>query len=383
MAIPEISKSDVLAAIARVDREGVPDERRSTRYVLVYKGRRYPPKYIVSLAVENATGRPLPPNQFGGGVETNGVLRSLGFSVDAVVREAADPEVDGGERRPVGPVGSLGGSKEVCIVRVVVMGEPAGPETAERVLFEALTQQWPKGVRSRFLLTPGGFAAVPFPDSYRGGTGWTSPPEALGHLSAYAQEALARVLSERVLRAAVERTSTITVGIDLVGDVRPEHAELVAVYDVARKTAVWTGKSYPTEDQAKTLVHITDLGTHFRELSGERVALLGCHDLNVFNPRGWATQDPAGVRRVRCSEMRRRMKAFRPTVVLQHPHSTDSPNIWRNAWGVLIGQVPSVKAWASGIAYCRRDDAPRATPEEVLRETKGGADCVDLCVRLP
>jgi hypothetical protein len=153
---------------------------------------------------------------------------------------------------------------------------------------------------------------------------------------------------------------------------------LVLIYDIERRRAVWTGKSYPTGEQANALVHITDLGTHFHEIAGERVAVLGCHDLNMFNPRGWANQDPAGTRHARCSEMRKRMKAFRPTVVLQHPHSTDTPNIWRNAWGELVSEVASVKAWASGIAYHNWEQAPRSTLEAVLSNTKGGTECIDL-----
>lgn len=53
----EISRRDVLAAIERIQREGVPPGREATRYALTHEGRLYPPKYAVSLAVANAAGK--------------------------------------------------------------------------------------------------------------------------------------------------------------------------------------------------------------------------------------------------------------------------------------------------------------------------------------
>ncbi len=81
MAIPVISRRNVLAGIERIRKEGVPAHRQSTRYSLVYKGRRYPPKYVVSLAVQDANGKALKAEEFSGGVETNSLLRKLGFKI--------------------------------------------------------------------------------------------------------------------------------------------------------------------------------------------------------------------------------------------------------------------------------------------------------------
>jgi hypothetical protein len=54
----------------------------------MYHGRRYPPKYVVSLAARHATGQALPSNQFSGGSETNEFLRNLGFDI---ARKVEDP----------------------------------------------------------------------------------------------------------------------------------------------------------------------------------------------------------------------------------------------------------------------------------------------------
>lgn len=82
MAIPgEIKASDVRRAAAQIHREGVPRGRRSTRYDVVVEGRHLPPKYVLSVACQLATGRQLDPGDFTGGAEANGFLRQLGFSI--------------------------------------------------------------------------------------------------------------------------------------------------------------------------------------------------------------------------------------------------------------------------------------------------------------
>lgn len=84
MAIPPtITRDHVLAALMRIDRDGVPRGRHSRRFDLVHDGKHYPPKYTVALAGEIATGTMLHSEDFGGGAETNGFLRKLGFSVVA------------------------------------------------------------------------------------------------------------------------------------------------------------------------------------------------------------------------------------------------------------------------------------------------------------
>jgi len=76
-----ITKSNVLQAISKIDREGVPDRRQSTKYLLYYRGCDYPPKYVVALANEYANGELLDSELFGGGIETNGFLEGMGFEI--------------------------------------------------------------------------------------------------------------------------------------------------------------------------------------------------------------------------------------------------------------------------------------------------------------
>lgn len=78
-----VTRTHVLEALRQIDRDGVPRGRESRGYDLVYEGVRYPPKYAVALATALATGTLLDAEAFGGGEETNTLLRGLGFTVVA------------------------------------------------------------------------------------------------------------------------------------------------------------------------------------------------------------------------------------------------------------------------------------------------------------
>ena len=82
MTIPKnINKEHIINAIQKIDREGVPEKRESTRFNLSYEGKYYPPKYIISIANLYANGEEYLPSLFSGGDETNSFLRRLGFTI--------------------------------------------------------------------------------------------------------------------------------------------------------------------------------------------------------------------------------------------------------------------------------------------------------------
>lgn len=80
-------------AAAAIDREGVPAERNSRYYDLVIEGKRYPPKYIVSLATKFATGEEYPASDFNA-VEAKNYFLSKGYEVIDRRAEAEDVVVD-------------------------------------------------------------------------------------------------------------------------------------------------------------------------------------------------------------------------------------------------------------------------------------------------
>jgi len=249
------------------------------------------------------------------------------------------------------------------------------------MLLGALTRHWPREAHARFVITPGGFVRAVWPRGVVLATGWQSRPRDFDVLAKYAAQVLSRVVTDRVLRAAAGKADVLTIGIDIVDGPDNRHAELVGVFDVGKKKLVrWTGKSYPTGDQESTLLHVTDLDSHLLRIAGERVLVLGCHDLNMFSPRGRANQSPDGPRRERCDEMRAKVASFKPTFVLQHPHSTDTPNIWRMPWLSLARDVPSVHTWASGIAYYNNRGKRRAPLRRVQEQTRSEHGVTDIVI---
>lgn len=354
-AIPNLKRAHVQAALKRIDRDGVPRRREATRFQLVMGDKRYPPKYVVSLAAVEGAGRKLRPDEFSGGIETNSVFQALGY------------KIEGAESEPI-------------IARVVTRGKrPSSVKAAVEMLHEALGVRWTNATPVKFTITSGGFLEGDFPAEWSGGQGWSSQPRDLAGLIRVARPIVESALTRKLLSAAAARTRFLTLGVDLYGDAG--HAELVAVVNCrSGKILGWTGKSYPTARQAAGLVHVTDLRSHLFELAGERVLILGCHDLNMFSARAIANQTPDGARRQRCDLMAGLVRRFKPTVVLQHPHSTDTPNIWRMPWACLARAYPSVHCYASGIGYYAWQGQPRRPLADVLTGTRSESGVVDLVV---
>ncbi|WP_084695935.1 MrcB family domain-containing protein [Arenimonas donghaensis] len=84
-----LDRGHVLAAIQAVD-QGQPNNfAESTKFDLIYLGRRYPPKRIAGMALQLMTGQPYGPKAFKGGVDTAcfGALRRCGFTLIEKLRE--------------------------------------------------------------------------------------------------------------------------------------------------------------------------------------------------------------------------------------------------------------------------------------------------------
>jgi 5-methylcytosine-specific restriction endonuclease McrA len=85
MAIPQgIERKHIESAIARFDAGAEHLFHDSTKYDLVYQGRRYPPKAIVGLAAAELTGKPLVPEDFSGGLGSLcfNILKRNGFQIE-------------------------------------------------------------------------------------------------------------------------------------------------------------------------------------------------------------------------------------------------------------------------------------------------------------
>ena len=80
-----ITGEHIKEAIRRIDRKGIPWQRRSRGYCLVMDSKHFPPKYTIALAHEIATGKFLHSDHFSGGAESNRFLRSRNFDVTECV----------------------------------------------------------------------------------------------------------------------------------------------------------------------------------------------------------------------------------------------------------------------------------------------------------
>jgi len=288
------------------------------------------------------------------------------------------------------------------IVRVVVEGNPADPDRQEnfrrarRMLTDAFeNRDWPG--QALVAGTPGGFVHAPFPHDWNGNRGWSSQPEDFRALLGPAGEAVNEVLTSVALEKARGRARFLTLGIDFysIGKRKMDrqdgktHAELVAIIDLDQgKPVGWTGKSYPVSGQERTLVQERALESHRFHVDDERVLVLGCHDLNMFSPRARAAMKDGSERYRRSQEMREMVEKFKPTIILQHPHSTDSPRIWSTAWSGARQLLPCSRGarhvWASGIGYYTYRGKERSPLHAVLRSTRWSEKYViDIYVKSP
>lgn len=281
-----------------------------------------------------------------------------------------------------------------AIVRLVVVGSPQkwrgdwpispNYDLASKMLKQAVDDYWPAS-RVLFAVTPGGFIQARMPEEYDGRRSWASRTDDFRSLIPAAEEAVWKVIDDDIRAKLATRARFLTVGVDLVprgqsktaggSDTR---AELVGVVDLDEGVVVrWTGKSYPVPGQEeRVLVQEPCLESHLLSVAGQRVLLLGCHDLNMFSARARAVAK--NERQRRWQDMDSHARHFKPTMVLHHPHQTDA-STWRPGWSGLQCSLGFDGPYASGIAYFPHSRKARRPLKAVLGETKSD-DVVDICV---
>lgn len=80
----DIEREHILTAIAEIDRDGIPQDARSITYDLIHGSKRYPPKYVLSLAAKYATGTVYDRELFKGGEKSQAfaLLRAKSFAIE-------------------------------------------------------------------------------------------------------------------------------------------------------------------------------------------------------------------------------------------------------------------------------------------------------------
>lgn len=81
----QITKENILQAIQEIDENGIRNGRHSSTYDVIYEGKKYPPKLLISIANRFATGKELDPKEFHGGKDQPAfkVLAGFGFVIEA------------------------------------------------------------------------------------------------------------------------------------------------------------------------------------------------------------------------------------------------------------------------------------------------------------
>ena len=279
------------------------------------------------------------------------------------------------------------------ITRLVVCNaSPDSAGEARDILRGAFGQLAGIGQPRLVLQTPGGFVGGPL-EGFRGQAGWYACPDMVPVLRS-ASKALRGALPRALVRDASKLVHYITVGVDLYAPDDTTHAELVAVVDTQAYSVQWTGKIFPVAAEERTLVRVCDPMTHSMLLADRLVLVLGCNDLNVWNPRGIAEQAKGSPRAIVREQMFEMVARLRPEIVLHHPHYVDTPDTWRAAWSNLRSTVPSVRSWSGAVRYMRAESLygpsqrpvpPRAGLRAVLAGTASD-DVVDIrigCVGAP
>lgn len=290
-------------------------------------------------------------------------------------------------KRGLGKIEIIRG-RSPSLARIILVGGWAGDPEEVKKLIDRILKRWPRGEKVKFLVTCGGFIQFSWPKNItREQIGDIKDPDkrTQKRLFKEAEKCVKGIFTKDLMTKLRKCTDYITIGIDSRKDrisksnvyIKDLHVELVLLLDVKRNRFHWTGKSYPTCGQAGKLVRITDHKSHFINLDSQRIFLLGCHDLNIFNERNKSNTGPWRTKIK--TELRKLAKKKRSTVVLHHPHTSVKVKTWSNPWNFLHNLLPSVKLSAGAGRYCEPQRSKYDDLENVLDSTKRG-ESIDFVV---
>ncbi len=264
--------------------------------------------------------------------------------------------------------------RSVKIARLVIAGKWEGSLIHARKILLHELEHWPVGLKADFLITCGGFLQFNWPKDIKFNGNTIQPPEdVVQNLKKVSREYLLKFLSKDIIKKLSNKIKVITIGLDIRDHKNNKYIEFVWVYDITNNSYYCTGKSYPTKGQEHDLLRITNLKSHFIKLLNHRIMVLGCHDLKIFDPRARAVSKYW--RNRESKKFSKMAKDFKPDIVLQHPHTTDSVLIWRNAWRTLMKENISIKHYAGAGLYYNNNNKVRSPLRDVLENTRHGDVC--------
>ncbi len=259
------------------------------------------------------------------------------------------------------------------LARLIISGEWSCQQDDAKQLLEDVIKAWPNNHKVNFFITGGGFIDFPWPEilSFKKFDNYHAAPEVIQALYNTAESTIHKILDRRTRSALSDRTDYISLGLDSSNE-QGYSAELVALINLTNGSIHWTGKSYPNSNQERSLIRIHDLSTHFTNTKHGKLMILGCHDLKMFSNRGRA-KSKSEWRINAIKEIDRLLLTEKPTIVLQHPHTTDSIRSWGTEIKQLCFQGSSIESFLSSGRYHNWGDPPRSSLTNILQATKIGS----------
>ena len=324
---------------------------------------------IRSVAVRRAKALPVIPNPGVGGTYVEERTSPGGRFSARIVAEGV-PE----GRAPLGRLVLTGAAARV---------DRLSQADARLMLAAALDALDDAGRSLGILTTPAGFVDHKPGGSWHGQTGWRTPQNEFDRLASVAASVASDLMTPALREMAQGLVEHFVLGIDVwPTEHREPHAEVACIYDVASGSVrPVTGKSYPTNSQQDDLIRNADLPSHVIDVGDERLAVLVCHDLAAWSPRGnaVATETRAEIWRA----MQAAVAEANPTLAVQLPHTVDNARTWQTAWATF-GRIagPSLRAATTAIRHLDREYQPLPVPFDsaLLGGTGWGNRVVDVIV---
>jgi len=214
----------------------------------------------------------------------------------------------------------------------------------------------PKGEKHQFVLLPGGFLTFAIkndltdtplaePEGKIAKQKWNTKIE---HLKEQALAEFHKAFDSETLKELKAVANYLVIGIDsyLTPKSKDVRIQLVLVYDLqSGKPLHWTGKTYPLPGERDYLIRMP-VDSHFmkQKIGGKRVAVFGCHDLSIFNPRhqhlfspfaddrkGGKRKENTASGKIKCPFIDATLD-FAPEIMLQLPHTEGT---WAAKWTKL------------------------------------------------
>jgi len=262
------------------------------------------------------------------------------------------------------------------LARIIIDGEWDGNWKEARKLLEDVCPKLPKGKKVEFLITCAGFIHFEPPDDFsKIGDNKKPNDKAVKLLVKKAEEQCTMILDKRLREELSKHTHFITLGVD--GS--ENKIQLVGLVNLKNNQYHWTGKSFPTSEEERKLILVSNLGTHFVDLDNiGRVMILDCHDLSVFSQRGAATTRKKWRKDIR-EKLSKMVKKTEPGIVLHLAHTTYSSKTWTDKWNRLC-KLATVQKYASAFRYLNgKDGKTRSFLNDVRHKTKLG-NTIDFIV---